>query len=83
MTYKLSETEKAIISFLKDNPYSEEKTIIEAIGKLPDFDKSLKHLTDNMILIELTAPSDSSLESRVPKKIYMLNPEKENELEGI
>jgi len=36
-----------------------------------------------MILIELTAPSDSSLESRVPKKIYMLNPEKENELEGI
>jgi hypothetical protein len=36
-----------------------------------------------MVLIELTGPMESSLESRVPKKIYMINPEKESELEGI
>jgi hypothetical protein len=50
---------------------------------MPGLEESLEKLANDMVLIELTGPMESSLESRVPKKIYMINPEKESELEGI
>ncbi|MCF6097296.1 hypothetical protein SAMN05660826_02208 [Caldanaerovirga acetigignens] len=83
MACNFTDTEKAVIKFLKENPYSEKKAIIEALGDLPGLEEALEKLSQDMILIELTGPTDSSLESRVPKKIYMVNPEKESELEGI
>lgn len=83
MAYNFTDTEKAVIKFLKENPYSEKKAIMEALGDLPGLEEALEKLSQEMILIELTGPTDSSLESRVPKKIYMVNPEKESELEGI
>jgi hypothetical protein len=83
MACNFTDTEKAVIKFLMENPYSEKKAIIEALGDLPGLEEALEKLSQDMILIELTGPTDSSLESRVPKKIYMVNPEKESELEGI
>lgn len=83
MACNFTDTEKAVIKFLRENPYSEKKAIIEALGDLPGLEEALEKLSQDMILIELTGPTDSSLESRVPKKIYMVNPEKESELEGI
>lgn len=83
MACNFTDTEKAVIKFLMENPYSEKKAIIEALGELPGLEEALEKLSQDMILIELTGPTDSSLESRVPKKIYMVNPEKESELEGI
>lgn len=78
-----NETEKAIIRFLIKNPYSERKAVVEALSDMPGLEGSLEKLAGDMVLIELTGPMESSLESRVPKKIYMINPEKESELEGI
>ncbi|MGB9813424.1 MAG: hypothetical protein ACPLRZ_09410 [Thermovenabulum sp.] len=78
-----NEAEKAIIKFVKENPYCERKNLIEALGGIPGLEEALNKLADDMVLIELTGPTESSLESRVPKKIYIINPEKENELEGI
>ncbi|MDN5300901.1 MAG: hypothetical protein PWQ60_415 [Thermoanaerobacteraceae bacterium] len=83
MAYSFNETEKAIIKFLKENPYSERKAVVEALAGMPGLEESLEKLANDMVLIELTGPMESSLESRVPKKIYMINPEKESELEGI
>ncbi|HHW03971.1 MAG TPA: hypothetical protein GXX35_14380 [Thermoanaerobacterales bacterium] len=83
MAYSFNETEKAIIKFLKENPYSERKAVVEALSSMPGLEESLEKLANDMVLIELTGPMESSLESRVPKKIYMINPEKESELEGI
>ncbi|MDN5331962.1 MAG: hypothetical protein PWP45_1187 [Tepidanaerobacteraceae bacterium] len=83
MACNFTDTEKAVIKFLMENPYSEKKAIVEALGDLPGLEEALEKLSQDMILIELTGPTDSSLESRVPKKIYMVNPEKESELEGI
>jgi hypothetical protein len=83
VSLNLTETEKAIVKFVMENPYSEKKVVLEALGGKPGVEGSLDKLSNEMILIELTGPMESSLESRVPKKIYMVNPEKESDLEGI
>ncbi len=83
MSLNLTETEKAIVKFVMENPYSEKKVVLEALEGKPGIEDSLDKLSNEMILIELTGPMESSLESRVPKKIYMVNPERESELEGI
>ena len=71
------------IDFEVTEQYSEKKVLLEALEGKPDVEDSLDKLSDEMILIELTGPMESSLESRVPKKIYMVNPEKESEFEGL
>lgn len=78
-----NETEKKIINFLLDNPYTEKKLIIEAVGDPVGIDEELDKLTDSYVLIELTGPMESSLESRVSKKIYMINPEKEEDIKCL
>ena len=78
-----NETEKAIIKFLQDNPYSDKRVVADALEGKSGIEEALEKLVNDMVLIELTGPMESSLESRVPKKIYMINPEKESELEGI
>lgn len=78
-----NETEKKIINFLLDNPYTEKKLIIEAVGDPVGIDEELDKLTDSYVLIELTGPMESSLESRVSKKIYMVNPEKEEDIKCL
>jgi hypothetical protein len=37
----------------------------------------LGNLAGDMFILELAGQADSSLESRVPKKVYLINPEKE------
>lgn len=83
MSKDFNKTEKKIISFLLDNPYSDRKVIIEGLEGYEGVGEALDILSKDFILIELTGPMESSLESRVPKKVYMVNPEKESELEGI
>lgn len=73
----LSKKEKEIIKFIGSNPYCERKKVIEKFEeKISDLDKILEKLVKDMIILELTSQPESSLESRVPKKIYLLNPEK-------
>ncbi|MGI6485380.1 MAG: hypothetical protein GX759_06420 [Thermoanaerobacterales bacterium] len=81
MSINLSETEKEIVKFVMENPYTEKKAILEALEGKPDVGSSLDKLANSLVLVELTGPMESSLESRVPKKIYMVNPEKESELQ--
>ncbi len=83
MSRSFTDTEKAIIKFLLDNPYSDKKTIEENLKDMPEIGDSLEKLAEELYLIELASPMESSLESRVPKSIYLVNPEKESELEGV
>ncbi len=83
MSRSFTDTEKAIIKFLLDNSYSDKKTIEENLKDMPEIGDSLEKLAEELYLIELASPMESSLESRVPKSIYLVNPEKESELEGV
>ena len=59
-----SDIEKSIIKYIRDNPYAERKTIVDALKGDDKLEEALDKLAADMTLIELTAPSDSSLESR-------------------
>ncbi len=66
------------------SPYIEKSDLADRCGvPAPDLEKTLTSLVDQMILLELASQADSSMESRVPKKIYLVNPEMEEEIRAI
>lgn len=83
MSRSFTDTERAIMKFLLDNPYSDKKAIEKKLENMAEIDESLVKLSKELYLIELASPMESSMESRVPKSIYLVNPEKESELEGV
>ncbi len=65
-----------VISIVLENPYIEKGALAEqASMKIEALEGVLEKLIEAMILLELASQADSSMESRVPKKIYLVNPE--------
>lgn len=75
---------KTIVKEISDNPYIEKHKLIEAMD-IPDEDmeKLLTALEDKQIILELASQADSSVESRVPKTIYLINPEIKDGIKAI
>lgn len=75
---------RTVVSLTLNNPYIEKPILAEKSG-LPaeEFESILGKLVDSMVLLELASQADSSMESRVPKKIYLVNPELEEEIKGL
>jgi len=75
---------KKALKAVYENPYSEKKDLLEASGlTLEELENAIKDLEKELIVLELTSQANSSIESRVPKKIYIVNPDIEEELEDI
>ncbi len=75
---------KALLRLVSDNPYLERKDLASLAGLDPDeVDDILKPALSEMYVLELASQADSSVESRVPKRVYMVNPEMEGEIEGL
>lgn len=75
---------KGLVRTILENPYIERQDLAEKASLSPDeLEKMLKVLEEKMIVLELASQADSSLESRVPKKIYLVNPEIESDLREI
>lgn len=65
-----------VVKVTLTNPYIERHSLAELTGLgEADFDEALKKLQKLMLVFELASQADSSVESRVPKKIYLLNPD--------
>lgn len=75
---------KELLKVIYDNPYSEKKAILKQIcmdaEKAEEF---LSELENDLIILELTSQANSNIESRVPKKIYLINPDIEQEMEDL
>lgn len=70
-----------LISVVSSNPYIERGQLQEEVGlEEKDFEETLKKLLEEKILIKMTRHSSSSMESRSPIIVYLVNPEKESEL---
>lgn len=71
---------KAVVGY----PYVERQTLSEIAG-IPheDLEHLLHILTEKFVLLELASQADSSVESRVPKKVYLVNPEIEQEIRKL
>ncbi|MBM7714832.1 hypothetical protein JOC94_001804 [Bacillus thermophilus] len=76
---------KTIIKKVYEHPYIELKEVYKDVSKenRSFYEKALQKLMDEYILVELTSQAGSSVESRVPKKILIINPEISAELEEI
>lgn len=75
---------RKVVSIVLENPYIEKKALAEHGNMDMDVLESiLRKLLEEMILLELASQADSSVESRVPKKIYLINPEIETEIRSL
>jgi len=72
---------KNVVQAIIDSPYIERAVLEERLG-LPqaDMESLLDTLSGEMLILELAGQADSSLESRVPKKVYLVNPEQEKSI---
>ncbi|MFP4052144.1 MAG: hypothetical protein ACLFVB_10445 [Thermoplasmata archaeon] len=71
-----------LLKIVSSNPYIEKKELQEESGLDEDvFEKAIDELVDKNLLVKMTRQSSSSMESRVPTTVYMINPEKESELD--
>lgn len=56
-----------------------ERQRLEEVVNVPhgEIESLLSILSEKMVILELASQADSSVESRVPKKVYLINPELE------
>ncbi|MFQ6034017.1 MAG: hypothetical protein ACE5KR_04070, partial [Candidatus Bipolaricaulia bacterium] len=72
---------KRLLKMVLENPYIERQALAEKASlSSDDLERMLGPLQEKMVVLELASQADSSLESRVPKKIYLVNPEIEGDL---
>lgn len=75
---------KALLKLILENPYVERRDLAALANLDPDeVDIILKPAVEAMYVLELASQADSSMESRVPKKAYLVNPEMEGEIGGL
>ena len=69
---------RAVLKAIIETPYIEHQALEGAVGlSTEELGAALAVLTKNMVVLDLTSQADSSVESRVPKKVYLINPELE------
>lgn len=72
----------AVLRAVADSPYIREDDLREATGlDEAALDAALERLTDADLLVGLTRQSGSSLESRVPDRVFLLNPDRADEFD--
>lgn len=70
-----------LLRALLENPYTERKDLPSRCGLAAgEIEELLPGALENWVVVELSSQADSSLESRVPKRAYMVNPEMEEEV---
>lgn len=75
---------KKIVKKVLENPYIEKHKLMESLD-VPDEDAEdlLSTLEEKQVILELASQANSNVESRVPKTIYLINPEVEEDIKGI
>lgn len=76
---------KAIVKKVFYSPYIELRDVLKEFpeNEIEIYQTLLEQLIKDLILIELTTQAGSNIESRVPKRLLIVNPEIENDLESI
>jgi len=85
---KLIESDSKYQELLKEvfnEPYITNKDLLEKFPKEEQeiYKNNLENLVKQFILIGLTSQSGSSIESRVPQRIFIINPDIEEEIENV
>lgn len=69
---------RSVLKAIIETPYIEHQALDAAVDlSSEELEAAMVSLTENMVILELASQADSSVESRVPKKVYLINPELE------
>lgn len=70
------ENNKLILKTVLNHPYIERKELADQLSfSVDQVDETCQPLIDNSFLFELSSQATSNIESRVPRKVYLINPE--------
>ena len=69
---------REILKAILESPFIERQALGEKL-EVPseELDGRLATLVEKMIVLELASHADSSIEARLPKTVFMINPEEE------
>jgi len=69
---------REVLKAILESPFIERQALGEKLAVPSDeLDPLLAALVEKMLVLELASQADSSIEARVPKTVYMINPEEE------
>jgi len=75
---------RAVIQAVYEHPYAEKKDAFKDLQLSgAELDAVLAELEEALVVLSLTSQASSNIESRVPKKIFLINPDLENDLGGL
>ena len=73
-----------VIKAVYEHPYAEKKDAFSDLSlAAEELDRIIQELEAAMIILSLTSQASSSIESRVPKRIFLINPDLENDLGSL
>lgn len=80
-----SKIHKDVLQSVFESPYSNSKHIFATLSSYDQVivEEALEELKNELIVVELTSQTGSNIESRVPQKILLINPDIEEELEEL
>lgn len=68
----------SVLKAILESPFIERQALGEKLDvPSEELDGLLATLVENMVVLELASQADSSIEARVPKTVFMINPEEE------
>jgi hypothetical protein len=75
---------KIVLKSIMNKPYIERKELAGILGfSVEEIDVICQEFIDRMVILELASQSSSNIESRVPRKVYLINPEMEETIKQI
>ncbi len=78
----LDESALEIVKLIDEEPRISRDELVKKLDLSEhEVDEKIDGLTEDDIVIRMTMTANSSMESRVPKKVFMLNPEKKSEVQ--
>jgi predicted transcriptional regulator len=82
---KLEDQEnKLVLKAIVNQPYIERKELVDKLGySVEKVDEICQTFIDSFVVLELTSQATSNIESRVPRKVYLVNPELEQTIREL
>jgi predicted transcriptional regulator len=72
---------KLVLQTIVNQPYIERKELADKLGySVEQVDEICQSLINSFVILELASQATSNIESRVPRKVYLVNPELEQTL---
>jgi predicted transcriptional regulator len=75
---------KLVVKTVLNQPFIERKKLAEQLGFSPEqIEEICQPLIESMVVLELASQATSNIESRVPRKVYLINPEFEQSIKDL